>query len=1188
RAMWPATAIVVVTLAMVAVRWKGVPVDMEWQLLVAVVPFAALWFASPVIAHELSVPAVRRVRRLSQHRRQEALRYAGAHWQFFEHFVSEETKWLAPDNFQEDPAPVVAMRTSPTNIGLQLLSTVSACDLGFITTTRMVELLEHTFVTLAGMRRFRGHFYNWYDLHDLRVLEPAYISTVDSGNLAGHLIAVRQACLHMAETLSRDDALSSRLDTLARHAGTYAEEMDFRFLFDDDRELFSIGYVEATATLDPSSYDLLASESRLASFVAIARDQVPVDHWFRLGRTLTRAGGDTALVSWSGSMFEYLMPLLVMRAYPLTVLDQSCRGAVQRQIAYAVGRGVPWGVSESAYNLRDRHQTYQYRAFGVPDLALKRGLGRDLVIAPYASALAAMVDSGEAIDNLGALERKGALGPYGFRDAVDYSRPLPGARFAVVRNYMAHHVGMSLVALTNVLTENLWQRRFHNDPLVRAAELLLHERIPRRLVFQQAQAADIDDATPAAELERPAVRQFESPDTAQPRVALLGHLPYTVMVNNRGSGYSHFESLAVSRWRADSTTDDTGQFCYVRDATTHRVWSAAHQPTCAPADWYRAHFATDRVTFHRLDGSVETRTEIAVVPADAAEVRRVTVINRGNDTREVELTSYGEIVLATPDADRAHPAFSNLFVQTEWHEWCSAVFATRRPRSSKETPVWLVHVIAVDGALVEPVSFDTDRASFIGRGRSVRNPAALDEAADRRLAGKTGAVLDPIFSLRARLSLEPGQSATVAFTTLVTTTRDRAFELADRYDDPSAAQRALDLAWTTAQVELRELDIKPADAAVFQDFAGHLLYADRALGAPAAERERNRGSQPLLWSLGISGDLPILLANIDSPNGLPTLRQLLSAHRYWRRRGLMTDLVVLDTHPPTYLQDHFDRITAAVRTSSEAALLDQHGGVFVRRAEQLTPETSLMLRATARVHVNCDGRSLARLLERLAGEDIAVAVPEPAVSPPRRMERSTPPMVRTLRRFTSRLLDAPAPVTQSNSMNDAPPRPEESAAPIRGTDRSATMPGHASAAPLLLDNGTGGLTADNDYQIGLRGDSLPPAPWANVVANARGGFVVTERGGGFTWAENSYFYRLTPWHNDPVSDPIGEIFYLQDDETGELWSATPAPVRHESPYVVCHSAGTSTFEHEHAEIATHLTLGVAPDDPVKLSMLRLS
>ncbi|HET7426875.1 MAG TPA: glucoamylase family protein, partial [Gemmatimonadales bacterium] len=703
RGMWPAVAIGTVCLLAVLFRHARPGGPPWWDVATAVAPLIAAWLSAPAVAHALSAPTQQRDRRLSPGIRRQAIRYALLHWRFFDRFVTAETAWLAPDNFQETPEPVVALRTSPTNIGLQLLATVSAFDLGFLSLDDMLRRLEHVFRTLERMRRFRGHLYNWYDLRDLSVLEPAYISTVDSGNLAGHLIALRQACLGLAEgrvvdtrvwraldaslTLAEErvlavpearDALGhlqaaraalalagepvaaadlsavaarltaaeaslraarleaavleravewvawsrrlaegtrellggldtaptdsvrllsrtwadaaslvTRLETLADRAAAFAMEMDFRFLFDGERKLFSIGFQQATHALDGSYYDLLASEARLASFVAIAKNDVPADHWFKLGRRLSYAAGSPALVSWSGSMFEYLMPMLVMRSFPDTVLAQTCAGALERQIAYGGERGVPWGVSESAYNVRDRHQTYQYRPFGVPDLALKRGLGRELVVAPYAAVLATMLDPRRALANLARLEDKGALGPYGFRDAVDYTRPDDDATFAVVRAYMAHHMGMGLVALTNTLAGQIWQARFHVDPLVRSAELLLHERLPRRLVLQEPQGGRADELLPEAEIERPAVRELDTPDTPAPHVALLGHLPYTIMVSHCGAGYSRYESLAVTRWHSDGTRDATGQFCYVKDLATGRAWSAAHQPVCAPADWYR-------------------------------------------------------------------------------------------------------------------------------------------------------------------------------------------------------------------------------------------------------------------------------------------------------------------------------------------------------------------------------------------------------------------------------------------------------------------------------------------------------------------------------------------------------------------------------------------------------------------------
>ncbi|HEY6556145.1 MAG TPA: glucoamylase family protein [Polyangiaceae bacterium] len=1317
RAMLPGVliAIAIAGVSMVRVGMGSFGGEHVWQLLLAELPLLALWVAAPQIAHELSA-RTRPERRLPRAVQRAALRYALLHWRFFERFVTAETHWLAPDNFQEAPTPTVAMRTSPTNIGLQLLSTVSAYDLGFITLEDMLTRLERACETLERMRGFRGHLYNWYDLHDLRVLEPAYISTVDSGNLVGHLIALRQACSsiaddsifdgrawraldvalelaaselqqpnatgeqappdavnaalqsirtaraalsaaaartsdaiptvtrlleslvqafdalgsgatrdgqwitwalrlveeyahrlsgvsaepapardgemvarypswrRLAETRPDADALVRRLEAVAARAYARALGTDFKFLYDDARRLFAIGYQESSASRDASYYDLLASEARLTSFIAIAKDDVPVEHWFRLGRTLTHASGATALVSWSGSMFEYLMPALVMRTFSFTLLEQTQKGAVRRQISYGVEHGVPWGVSESAYNLRDRHLTYQYRAFGVPDLGLKRGLGRDLVIAPYATALASMTDPKRALANLGALEQMGMLGPYGFRDALDYTRPSPGERCAVVQNYMAHHVGMSLVALTNALTADSWPRRFHSDVLVRSVELLLQERIPRSLLLQQAQVTRSTEALPDPELEYPAERIINTQESLLPHVALLGHLPYTLMLTECGGGYSRYEQLAVTRWRADATRDHTGQFCYIKDLTDGRVWSSAHQPVCAKADQYCAVLATHQVTYLRVDGDLETRTEVVAVPADGAEVRRVTLTNNGDTLRELELTSYGEIVLALPEADRVHPAFGNLFVETEWHEWCSTITATRRPRSAKDTAVWCAHVLATDEHCIGPVSFETDRARFLGRGRGPRDPLALET--DGALNRTTGAVLDPIFALRTRVRLKPGQAASVTFTTLVTSKREDVFKLADRYHDPHAAQRALDLSWTATQVELRELNVTPANAGAFQELAAHLFFSFEALRASDEELRSNHGSQAQLWANGISGDWPILLATIDSVDGIPTLRELFAAHHYWQRRGMMVDLVVLNTQPSSYLQTLNDGIMETLFASGDAGFIDQAGGVFVRRRDQLAAEDLSMLRATARVHVNCDGRTLTRILA--ASKTTAELEPdaEALASPPRRFERRdslVPPSGRWPRHPGLRD-SAPGALRDSapGALRAVPQSlPPESAAMVDPTAASAQK-------PLAFHNGIGGVAADGAYEIHVQGDHLPPAPWANVIANPHGGFIVTERGGGFTWAKNSYFYRLTPWHNDPVSDPPSEVLYLRDEDSSEVWSATPAPIRNNVHYRVRHSAGRSSFESEHADIAARLVLGMARDQALKISVLSVT
>ncbi len=1547
RRMAPAVAVAAVIAVLVGLRaifargtsWAALHPVLYLEV---TLPLIALWAASPHFANALSAPAVRRERRLSASERWTALRYALLHWRYFDRFVTAETQWLAPDNFQEDPAPVVAPRTSPTNIGLQLLGIVSAYDLGFLSCGAMIERLELVFRSLERMERFRGHFYNWYDLAELRVLEPQYISTVDSGNLAGHLLALKQACVAIGDDPVADgrvwDALSTsltmaaeelrgaassgavdsprqwqavleaaervravlaslpqaaarspataavaagtddaaahvrsiemlldrlraaervlvdrgatqtptgvvgasasasasapasapagpasgasadapidgslaapaapaapaasdasehpataehdidaaamrraeesraaialaytpapatepatawltwarallerhltelaaiglatgprlegdgdrtvpagaggavpsvtgrmptlreaartsgyaaeqlqRLHVLAERAEAYAMEMDFRFLFDSRRKIFAIGYQVGTSSLDASYYDLLASEARLASYVAIAKNDVPVEHWFRLGRSLTTAAGETALISWSGSMFEYLMPALVMESFPFTLLDQTYNGAVARQIAYARERGVPWGVSESAYNARDRNQVYQYRAFGVPDLALKRGLSRDLVVAPYATLLALAIEPHQAMRNLAALEGEGALGPFGFRDSVDYTRPVPGTRKAIVCAYMAHHIGMGLMALNNAINRQIWPRRFHADALVRSAELVLFERIPRRFETQEAQTGERDERPrrggPA--IEKPSARSVDTPHTPRPRLALLGHAPYTVMTTNGGGGYSRFNGIDVTRWRADGTLDQTGQWCYIKDVTSAgsavpvtrtRLWSAAYQPVAAPPDWYRATFATDRATFQRRDADIETRLEVTVVPDDAAEVRRLTLTNHGSSTRELELTSYGEIVLAPHDADRQGAAFSSLFVETEWLPASAAILASRRPRSAAERPVWGVHVVAVGGGhgsagreLVGTASCETDRARFLGRARGVRCPAALDDAADGPLSGTTGAVLDPVCAIRVRVRIGPGLSVRVAFTTLVAPDRDRAVELADRYHDSYSAQRALDLSWMQAQVELRELGISPADAALYQDIAGYLMYTTSAVRAPQRDLLAARRGQDALWAHGISGDYPILLAPVESTAGVPTVRELLAAHHYWRLKGVTVDLVLLNCYPPTYLQELQEALVTTVMGSTEASLLDKPGGVFIRRRDLMPPDDVAALRALASVEVPCDGGlRLAEILEvpEVAPDYPAVFVPRVqtanaivtpstlaaaaarnavegngdtrqaaqssttgSTSAPASAPASAPTsggaigaasgpaagMDGAVRRLAPVVTIGAGSAAGGGRSGDAT-NPPGTAGVGDGTDsrdgaagdRGALAPARPGGAggidpPVLRTagwaagaraiaasahpNGLGGLAADGAYEIVLRDDATTPAPWCNVIANERGGFVVSESGTGCTWVDSSYFYRLTPWRNDPVSDPCTDVLYLRDDETGEVWTVTPLPVRHASPYLVRHSPGSTEFRHTHAGIAATLTVGMAPTDPVRIAVLTIA
>jgi cyclic beta-1,2-glucan synthetase len=1213
-------------------------------------PFVLLWLLSPILAWRISIPPkIAKSQVLSSAETRSLRLIARRTWRFFEAFVDREDHTLPPDNFQETPQPASAHRTSPTNLGLYLLSTTVAHDFGWIGTLDVTERLEATLRTMTKLQRIHGHFVNWYDTRSLRPLEPLYVSTVDSGNLAGHLIAVAQACRDLmdrppprpevsegirdalrllldsvatagprharravearlresvdsmsallelppaslppervrrfreletgadslvdmarklatdapgeirseilvwasavrdsvsshARDLEADDAdLANRLSALASVAEGMVQAMDFRFLFDPSRKLFSIGYRVADGSLDPSGYDLLASEARLASFVAIAKGDVSPQHWFLLGRSLTPVGGGAALVSWSGSMFEYLMPLLVMRQPARSLLDLTCRLVVGRQIRYGAERGVPWGISESAYNVRDAELTYQYSDFGVPGLGLKRGLFEDVVVAPYATALAAMVDPLAALDNFVRLEKAGARGVYGFYDALDYtpSRLPEETRVAVVRAYMAHHQGMTIVSMGNVVHDGATQRRFHSHPLVQASELLLQERTPRSVAVSRPRGEEVLEAAHVRDIVPPTLRRFESPHDITPRTHLLSNGRYTVMITAAGSGFSRWEDLAVTRWREDTTRDCWGTFVFLRDSRTGDVWSAGFQPCGTEADRYDVVYSEDRARITQRDASLSIILEIVVSPEDDAELRRLTVTNLENRDRLMDFTSYAEVVLAPQSADEAHPAFSNLFVETEFVPGIETLLATRRPRSADESRVWLAHLAAPEGETVGAPQYESDRARFLGRGRGVRAPVAVIEGRD--LSNTAGTVLDPIVSLRYRVSIPPLGTARLVFTTLVARSREQALEIAEKYRQPATFERASALAWTQAQVQLHHLQITRDEAHLFQRLANRLLYFDRTLRAGHQELVANRGGLSGLWAHRISGDLPIAVVRIERDEEQDVARQLLRAHEYWRLKGVSADLVILNAKGTSYSQDLQHAVEAMVRASQSAVGHEthgDHGSVFVLREDLLPLQDLAALRSAARVLILANRGTLS---EQVVREQAPRPEPVPARRRPPREKRGAP----------------------------SPPAPD-----------------------LEFWNGLGGFTPDGrEYVTVLGQGEWTPAPWINVVANPAFGFLVSESGSGHTWSVNSRENKLTPWSNDSVSDTPGETLYVRDEDSGLVWGPTCLPVREEAgSYVIRHGQGYSRFEHAAHGIALDLVQFVPLSDPIKISRLAL-
>jgi cyclic beta-1,2-glucan synthetase len=1268
--------------------------------------FLTLWVLSPAIAWWISLPLEEKRVEFSTEQIRQLRKLARQTWNFFETFVTAEDNWLPPDNFQEYPRPVIATRTSPTNIGLALLSALSAYDFGWQSRAKMTERITRTVETAEKLERYNGHFYNWYDTRTLKAMPPLYISTVDNGNLAALLLTLHTGLLELTDqnwnaakigaglrdtldvlkeqagnaamaaqmlameklldgisnspgeiiqTLDkligaggklagaknephnefekwrqifeqtcreqRDEIaaqfpwlrlheplqvhlkhetaaelkelweqlnvppslrrvaeefsnwlaildglldtarpksectelvnvlsdLRSLLDTAGQTAKTHINEledlaqrcddlarMDFTLLYDPARELFSIGYNVSQHRLDVSCYDLLASEARLASFVAIALGQVEQNHWFRLGRSLTSTSGTPTLISWSGSMFEYLMPMLIMPSYEHTLLDFSCKSAVARQIEYGQQLHVPWGISESGYNLRDTNANYQYRAFGVPGLGFKRGLAHDIVIAPYATVMALMVAPEESYKNLSALRHEKAAAKFGFYEALDYtsSRVPNGQTHAIVRSFMAHHQGMSLLSLAYTLLDRPMQRRFNANPLFKSADLLLHERVPKEtsvLYPHELEAGRERESTVQIEAT---LRVFTEPNAGPPEVHLLSNGHYHVMITNSGGGYSRWNDTMMTRWREDTTRDCWGTFFYLRDVDSGKFWSPAHQPTLENKPGYEAIFSQGRAEFRSRLNEIDSHTEIAVSPENDVEVRRITLTNHSDETRTIEVTSYAEIVLNTAAADLAHPTFSNLFIQTRLLPQQNAILCSRRPRALNEKPPWIAHLLLVNGKEIDTVSFETDRAKFIGRGGNMASPAALKNSSP--LSNSEGSVLDPIAAIRRTIRLEPKESATVTLVGGIAPTREEIAGLVEKYQDQTIADRCFELAWTHGLIMLRHLNATEAEAQLYGRLAGALLYNQTARRANPATLTRNQRGQRSLWSFGISGDLPIALLYSTRLDRVDLVRQIIQAHAYWRLKGLSVDLVIVNEDDSAYRQSLNDQIRNLIGASNATQLMDKPGGIFLRRTDQLSPEDKTLLETVARIVLHDEKGTLAEQLQQ------------------RTRSEPLPPWLRTRAR---------------NSIESSADLPERN---------------------LVFFNGLGGFTRDGrEYVITLQPDDITPAPWVNVLANPNFGTLISESGGAYTWSENCHEFRLTPWNNDAVTDANGEAFYIRDELTGRFWSPTPSPARGETPYVARHGFGYSVFEHSEAGIFSELSIYVSANEPVKFAVFKL-
>ncbi|NLC32488.1 MAG: glycosyl transferase [Clostridiales bacterium] len=1266
------------------------------------ITFALLWASAPFVAFYVSQDQVEEAFEASPGDLAKLGMIARKTWRYFEEFSNSKNNYLIPDNYQENPPRGIAPRTSPTNIGLGLLAVLSARDFGYIGSHEMIKLLDRTLDTMDVMVKWNGHLYNWYDTRSLKPLRPRYVSTVDSGNLAGYLITLEQglkaylytplvdqrflqgildtlACASQQDSaafhrvssvltrldkepltllgwsdiihlLYQEDVIhnvktqvwESKMDRMGRlfkremllltpfvtllprtyevfdhstgadelaqlhelvgplerhHAladmpGIYAAaveqigrmtprytevpgqenrlaflqelegmlinaavntqmfitryeqtisrvakmslDMKFAPLYVPRKKLFSLGYNIDEDKLTKTYYDLLASEARQTSYIAIARGEVPQSHWFKMGRSLVAMDGYKGLVSWSGTMFEYLMPLLLMKNYKNTLLDESYSFVIDNQKKYGKQRKMPWGVSESAFNSLDIHNDYQYKAIGVPWLGLKRGLIEDAVASTYSTFLALMVDPASALQNIAYLEQEGAEGPYGFYEALDYTpeRLLYGRNHAIIKSYMAHHQGMSLLSINNFLHGNLMQERFLADREMHAARLLLWEKVPDTLLLPKPKKEITQPAKMDEFDERSPMRTYGLPDPVLPKVHILSNGNFSTFLTDRGTGFSTNKIVNVTRWREDRTLDPYGMFFYIRNAHTNEVWSAAYAPLGTIPQEYEVIFTSDKATYRRVDGDIETTTEVTIASADNVEFRRITLKNNGTERCVLDITSYLEVVLAPQAADVAHPAFSNLFVETSYRADKDYVLATRRPRSDSEKDIWLGSTIVTESDVVGKMQYETDRMQFLGRDNNVKTPVAIESG--RPLSQTVGSVLDPVMSLRESLQIEPGKSANLTFVTALSQSSEALVLLLDRYATCAEVSQAFQVALARSKVETKYLGLSATQIEFFQNMLSDILFISPRKRLQGAVIPRSTKGQATLWQYGISGDLPIVLLTLKKDDQMELLIELLKAHEYWWLMGLKVDLVVISDEVYSYDNSLHTLILDIVSLPQKQFVLNRAGSIYVLNKDSMQPDDVKFIEAIARITLHGDSGTLETQMTLQAGDTL----------PLQKLFGRKPPV--------------------------------------------AFAP--AAIQPLYLQyyNGLGGFSPDgNEYVIRLENDQTTPAPWVNVLANEDFGFIASGSGSGFTWHGNSRENKLTPWSNDAVSDDPGEAFYITDMDSGEIFTPTALPIRGDEPYNIIHGFGYTRFEHESHGISQKMTQFVPLDSAVKLSLITL-
>ena len=1090
---------------------------------------AILWIVTPGVMTWISKKEKRidAIEYLSSEDKDYLLEVGQRTWNYFKENLTEESNFLPPDNYQEDRLEQVIFRTSPTNIGLALLAVVSSYDLKYENLEDTIDLLSKMINSIAKLQKWQGHLYNWYDIKTLEPLSPKYVSTVDSGNFIGYLYTVKQ----FLEDNLRIEQISQMLSII----DDIIENTDFKYLYSEENRIFSIGFNVEDNALTPSYYDLLASEARQASLIAIAKKDVPAKHWYNLSRTLTVLNKYKGLISWSGTAFEYLMPNVNIPKYPGSLISESSLFAIMSQQEYAKKLNIPWGISEAAFNLRDLNNNYQYKAFGIPWLGLKRGLADEMVVSSYGTILAINDCPNETIQNLKELEKHRMYNRYGFYESIDYtlSRLKKGEISAVVKTYMAHHQGLILLSINNLFNKNILQQRFIANPEMQSVNILLEERMPENVIITKEQKEKVEKVK-TIDYETYAVREYNKLYDKLNNINIISNEDYSVIIDQKGNGYSKYKDIVINRFK-QTDDEEQGIFFFFKNIKTKRIWSSGQKNYLALADKYTVCFSPDCSKFVRQDGGIETTTKVCIIPNSPVEIRRIELKNLGNSEETIEVNSYLEPILSSLEQDYSHKAFNNLFLSFEFLEDTNTIVAKRKSRDSKNKDVYLAVNLYTENETIGDLEFELDKEKFVGR-QNVELPRAVENSTP--LARRVQRTTDPIIALRRTISILPSEKAVLNLIIAVSEDKEEAVNLVKENMNNEKIVRNTNLAKAKVEAESMYLGVRGKDIEKYQNIAKYLIFNNPLKLLMYKGKIPEEAYVSELWKYGISGDLPILLVKIKDSSDIYVVKDCIKAYEYLRVKNVKIDLVILNEEKKTYENYVQEEVINAILDSNLAYMQNIKGGIFV--LNNLDKNSKRILEYRANLLINAHLGNVARQIKD----------------------------------YEEEYLDG---IKDIGNEVDIPQFYEEE------VERKAL-----DADKLKYYNEYGGFSADGtEYLIRVNKDEKLPTVWSNIMANENFGTVVTEGLGGYTWYKNSRLNRITAWNNNQVTDVPSEVLYMEDIDTKKVWSVSVNPTPDDNDYYVAYGFGYSKYTHTSGGIYQELKVFVPEKESCKVQILHL-